>query len=312
MTPGRMISVGVLLVLACSMPPAAGAPPAGGGTITCSQGSDLLLNFPMITADPTVDTGGITAQFDPQCTSDTNKPLKACVVLGPGSGDLGMSRRLVNTAPAMIDWNTLDFEVGDPAGQPWGTVVRETTLPVSFQGRIGAGQESRAGDYESVMAAQVWVSDKNQGCDLIILGNSAVKFDFNLTARVTVQDLCTVTATDLDFGVTTSLAVDRTATATIELDCTAHVDYKVSLDGGLHSAGPVSARRMQHANGSDRIGYELLDSPQGTLLGDGTGGTGQLSGPGTAATLTVHGRVPAQAIPPAGVYSDTVTATVEY
>lgn len=310
MTPCRMIALGALL--ACFMAPAAGAPPAGGGNITCSQGSDLLLNFPMITADPTVDTGGITAQFDPQCTSDTNKPLKACVVLGPGSGDFGITRRLVNTDPAASAPNTLDLEVGDPAGQPWGPVVRETTLPVWFQGRIGAGQVSRAGDYESVMAAQVWVSDKSQSCDQIILGNSAVKFDFSLTARVTVQNLCTVTATDLDFGVTTSLAVDRTATAMVALDCTAHVDYRVSLDGGLHSAGPVGARRMQRANGSDRIGYELLDSPQGTLLGDGTGGTGQLSGSGIAATRTVHGRVPAQATPPAGVYRDTVTVTVEY
>lgn len=312
MKPGRMISFGVLLVLACFMAPAVAAPPASAGNITCSQGSDLLLNFPTITADPTIDTSSITAEFDPQCTSNTNKPLKACVVLGPGSGDLGMTRRLVNTEPAVSDWNTLDFGVGDPAGQPWAAVVRETSLPVWFQGRIGPGQESRAGDYESVMAAQVWVSDKNQGCDLIILGNSAVKFDFTLTARVTVQNLCTVIATDLDFGVATSLAVERTTTAMIELDCTAYVDYKLSLDGGLHSAGPVGARRMQHANGSDQIGYELLDSLSGTLLGDGTGGTSQLSGSGIAATRTVHGRVPAQATPPVGIYRDTVTATVEY
>ena len=88
----------------------------------------------------------------------------------------------------------------------------------------------------------------------------------------------------------------------------------VKLDGGT-VAGNVAARQMRRDGGTERIGYQLrMDGPNGALWGDGTSGTGYVSGTGNGAaqSLTVHGRVPAQASTMTGHYEDTVTATVEY
>lgn len=63
------------------------------------------------------------------------------------------------------------------------------------------------------------------------------------------------------------------------------------------------------------IGYQpCRDGARSQVWGDTAGSavTGVGTGAGAASTLTVHGRVPAQATPADGNYRDTVTATVEY
>jgi spore coat protein U-like protein len=67
-------------------------------------------------------------------------------------------------------------------------------------------------------------------------------------------------------------------------------------------------------NGPNILSYNLYKDPAFTqVFGDGTGGStsisGLASGPDTA-LVAVYGRLPAQTIPAAGAYSDTITATL--
>ena len=64
-------------------------------------------------------------------------------------------------------------------------------------------------------------------------------------------------------------------------------------------------------NGATPVNYALYRDASRTLNWGNTVGTDTVSGSGngTAQTLTVYGRVPAQTTPAAGVYNDSVTVT---
>ncbi|KCZ59657.1 hypothetical protein HY30_13710 [Hyphomonas chukchiensis] len=68
-------------------------------------------------------------------------------------------------------------------------------------------------------------------------------------------------------------------------------------------------------DGSNTLSYNLYtNSGYGTVWGDGTGGSSDVTGTGSGSVqdLTVYGRMPAGQGEPAGDYSDTVTATITY
>ncbi len=79
-------------------------------------------------------------------------------------------------------------------------------------------------------------------------------------------------------------------------------------------AGNVAARQMKRAGGTERLDYQLSASLDGPVWGDGTAGTGVVSGMGTGQALAVpvYGRVPQQSSPSPGSYADTITATVVF
>jgi spore coat protein U-like protein len=65
--------------------------------------------------------------------------------------------------------------------------------------------------------------------------------------------------------------------------------------------------------GPETITYGLYrDSARSLVWGSLAGSTVSGSGNGTATAHPVYGRVPPQATPPPGTYSDTVVATVTY
>lgn len=138
---------------------------------------------------------------------------------------------------------------------------------------------------------------------------------------IQIQPSCSVSAADLDFGVTTTLASAADAAASISVTCSLTTPYVVRLDAGLTPATPGDTTTRRMSDGTDFVAYELYRDAarsqpwgQNGVLGAPAGGDDVASGTGTAAaqSLTVYGRVPAQATPAPATYTDTITATVEF
>lgn len=141
-------------------------------------------------------------------------------------------------------------------------------------------------------------------------GRGSVSHYVGVTA--TVANTCQIsTASDLDFGSTTTLSGSRDQTSTIQLQCPANTPWRVGLDNGLYANG--STRRMR-GPGNQHLTYELYRDPTRTQRWGRTLGSDTSNGTGTGGlqTLTVHGRVPAQPVNAAGTYVDTVTITLTY
>lgn len=90
------------------------------------------------------------------------------------------------------------------------------------------------------------------------------------------------------------------------------MSYTVLLSAG--DAGSYSPRKL--SGGAHTLSYNLYTDPLRTIVwGDGSGGTTSITGafalPG-AIDHTVYGRLPAQQNVGAGVYSDTITATIDF
>lgn len=137
---------------------------------------------------------------------------------------------------------------------------------------------------------------------------------FNVTASVV--DSCTVSATDLDFGVidpTANTAYD--AESAVEVTCTAGTVYTIGLGAGQAPGATESSRLMMHTNGSNTLSYELY---QDTARTTGWGGLLDLVpvmglGVGTSQAYSVYGRVPeGQETARVGAYSDVITVTLSY
>ena len=128
---------------------------------------------------------------------------------------------------------------------------------------------------------------------------------FNVT--MTIQNSCSITnKTDLDFGTAPGLTTLVDQTSTIEVTCTKTTPYSVGLNAGNNASG--GQRRMQ---GGDYINYDLYSNAgRSTAWGNAAGSWVSGTGTGSAQTLTVYGRVPAQSSPTPGSYSDIVTVTV--
>jgi spore coat protein U domain-containing protein, fimbrial subunit CupE1/2/3/6 len=124
---------------------------------------------------------------------------------------------------------------------------------------------------------------------------------------ITIADNCTIAADDLDFGSQTSLASLVDADSDITVNCSVGTVYTVSLDQGTNVTRLMS-------DGSNTVDYELYTAALrlvawGTNVGvDTVGGIGD----GTDQTLTVYGRVPAQATPAPSTYVDSVMATIAF
>lgn len=132
-------------------------------------------------------------------------------------------------------------------------------------------------------------------------------------AKIVIVNACTALSADtLDFGSQGVLSAAVDQTTTLNVTCTSGAPYTVKLSAGANpsTAGDINTRRMKNG-ASDYVGYNLYsDSPGGTAW-DNTTGVSR-SGTGSAEAITVYGRVAAQATPPAGTYTDTVTVTVSY
>lgn len=136
----------------------------------------------------------------------------------------------------------------------------------------------------------------------------------SLNVTITIQAECTVvSASDLDFGTHGVIDTNLDQTTTISIQCTSGTPYAVGLDAGTGSGATLAARLMS-GPASATVQYSLYrDAGRSQVWGD-TPGVDTVDGTanGSAETLSVYGRVPAQATPGAGTYSDTVAITITY
>lgn len=123
---------------------------------------------------------------------------------------------------------------------------------------------------------------------------------------------CSVSTSGVAFGTYDVLvASPLDTTGTVTFSCLLALLPKISLSTG--SSGGFAPRTMKKGGVGEPLAYNLyLNAARTNIWGDGTGGTG-LYQPLVVllgATLTVYGRVPANANVSTGAYSDTVVVTL--
>jgi spore coat protein U-like protein len=137
-----------------------------------------------------------------------------------------------------------------------------------------------------------------------------------LNVSATVANNCTISTVALAFGaydpVTTNAAANLDSTATVTVACTKGATSTIGMNLGSNASG--STRRMTDG-ATNYLTYELYqDSGRTTVWGNsGTGLFTPAAAPSKAArNFTVYGRVASNQDVPAGTYTDTITATVNF
>ena len=148
------------------------------------------------------------------------------------------------------------------------------------------------------------------GLAVSVLGTAAhaATATSTFTAKIVIENDCSVSSpNDLDFGTVGLLSSNKDTSMDFTVTCTNGADYTIAMDNGQNASG--STNRMK--NGSEYVSYELYQDNSYSTVWDDSSTVGS-TGTGTAQTFTVYGRVPPQATPTAGTYTDTVTITVTY
>ncbi|RYG36563.1 MAG: spore coat U domain-containing protein [Burkholderiales bacterium] len=281
---------------------------------------------------PDILSGASTDALATLTVSCTGIPLlaviKMCPSIGAGSaGSNGSARLLTNGT------RTLSYQLFQDSGrsQGWGSLdnTQLGTVPGIIIGNIlsGAGSATRTiyarlyGD--SSAAAGTYVSNfsgsqttfsyssmllgASTSCTGFV-GNAIVRPEFTVTASP--QPTCTISTTDLDFGVKGVLNAAITGQSSLGIACTQGASWSIVLDGG--ASGNTAARRMTSPAG-DNVSYNLYrDAARTSVWGASAATQATGTGTGNQQSVPVFGTVPAQPTPKPGVYSDRVVATIRY
>lgn len=277
-----------------------------------------------VTANANVNT---SATVSITCTTSSAMALRVCVNFGIGSGGAtnaanrfmksganSLTYGLFSNAARTTPWGS-NFWAGGGASPvvvtfPSATGTRTQNRTVF--GRVYSGQQTViAGTYLSSFSSTDAVIQYGQrsitNCNLL---PSAATTSFNVTA--TVPSVCTISATDLNFGTAGTLTANTDANTNLQPKCTNGTAYNTGLNGGLSGATDPTQRKM--TKGSEFILYGLYRDAARTLPWGNTIGTDTLAGTGTglAQSVPVFGRIPAQTTPSPGVYNDTIVVTLTY
>jgi spore coat protein U-like protein len=136
-----------------------------------------------------------------------------------------------------------------------------------------------------------------------------------MAVTATVSNNCTISTNPVAFGSYDPIVAQASASldgaGSVVIACTKGAVTTVALDAGANSS--AGARRL--AAGSSYINYQLYsDSNRSTAWGSDAGSTvAPGAAPSKAArTLTVYGRITGGQDVPAGSYTDTITATINF
>ena len=131
--------------------------------------------------------------------------------------------------------------------------------------------------------------------------------------QITIAAACAInSASTLNFGTQGVLAANVDQTSTIQVVCTNTTPFTIGLDAGTASGATVATRKL--TSGGNTVNYALYSDAAHTTIWGNTVSTDTVAGTGagSAQNFTVYGRVPPQAAPAPGNYSDTITVTVMY
>ena len=151
---------------------------------------------------------------------------------------------------------------------------------------------------------------------LAVLGEAALAATATTTFEVTatVEDTCSISATNIAFGAYDPDAGHLNGTTTLTVTCTENTTYDIGLDTGSNGASATTTSRAMDDGLSNYLDYELYqDSGRTTVWGD-TVGTDTVSQTSTGGdeSHTVYGQIPGSQFVPAGSYSDTINVTITY
>lgn len=250
--------------------------------------------------------------------------LRFCLGINAGSGGATSGiRHMRNAANAALDFT---FYQNPGRTTPWGSKDQPSlgsvrtvdvlqllggSVSVPIYARVMGNQQSApVGLYTSALQLNF-----TYGSFLLIkppcsnLNEHPGSASFSVQANVAAD--CRVTAQDINFGNQGVLDSNVDAAGGVDVTCTSGTSYNVGLNNGLNGGSPTT-RRMTLA-GEDVLYGLYMDGARSQPWGD-TIGTDTVSGTGagTEQRHTVYGRVPPQATPPPGTYSDTVVVTVTY
>lgn len=318
-----------LLLAACLWLP--GDARAQSCTITPASGSFGSID---VLPGTSIDS---TATLSVSCTGTANNTVRLCIEMGRGASAAGPSgeRALTNGA------NYLDFEFYSDSGRSllwgsWGSVVTAygsggvtVDLPLGAGGsattnltaytRIFGSQTTKVPltySWNGSSPAQRYGYVTASACPTG--GATAVSSGSTLTATVSTN--ANVSVSTLDFGSTSSLSTNIDAAATIAVQATNTTPYSIGLGNGANASG--SQRRARKGATASFVNYNLYtDSGRSqawtttTATTSCSGGAGTCvlgTGTGSSQNTTVYGRVPPQAVPAAGTFTDTVVVTVTF
>lgn len=134
----------------------------------------------------------------------------------------------------------------------------------------------------------------------------------SLESAVPMVDGCTLSTTDVTFGIVMGTAGSIRAAGAVDVQCTPDLDFAISIDRGLYAIG--NGRRMRNPATGDTMAYELYSDAGHTrrwahqrprrVLGN-SGATGLV-------TYPVYGELRFDGMADPGRYEDTVTVTIEF
>lgn len=106
-------------------------------------------------------------------------------------------------------------------------------------------------------------------------------------------------------------AVTVSGSGSLELRCTPGTTAKITMNAGLYGSG-INDRRMRISSGTATLAYQLYTSVNRQTIWDDNLGVSLLFSSDALQSIPVYGRIPIQATPVSGQYSDLVTVTVSY
>ena len=231
--------------------------------------------------------------------------LQLCVAIPPrslqGSGAT-LAYDIYGPAPATTSWSNTA-----PIAVPFSTLRLGQAYTLNIPATLSGSQQSAPpGSYTQTLAATA-----TYGSSTCTSGSLTGSTAFSFAASASVPKSCNVSAGNLDFGAVGDLNTAVDGQSTLSVQCSRGIGYTVALNGGLSGASDPTARTM--TTGGQAVTYGLYQN-NGRTTPWGTQASATLGGTGNAATqaIPVYGRVPVQATPPVGTYSDTVVVSITY
>lgn len=305
-----------------------GASTLAHGQASCWVGMGSI-QFGVVNRTGNSDTMGTMSV---SCNSSSGSAVRVCIALGAPVNSSWDPRYLQaqGITAALLAYNIYR----DPAfSQIWGSVFSTAGTPlavdipmtwgtgntvVDYYARVPPQPEALPGTYnttfryatDAAVRAQSYSGSPPACSDSIPIVSH---FEFGVWA--TVQSDCSLSASPLDFGATgIALATQPIdAQSSVSVRCAEGVQYTLALDAGSANGATTIDRRLTRDGGTELLRYGLYRDPARTQVwGDASPDVVTGTGSAAGSTHAVYGRLPAQVLPPAGKYRDTITVTLTF
>jgi len=279
-----------------------------------------------------------TTTFSVSCSGTANRTVRLCIEMGRGASAAGPSGERALTSGA----NFLDFEFYSDSARTqmwgsWGSIVTAYgTGGASFDlalGSTGSANQTIT-VYAAILASQTTAVPAsyswNGSSPGLVYGyvsasvcptGGSTTTSSGSTWTATVAANCNISTSALNFGsVSSTIASNVDASATVTAKCTNTTPYSIGLDNGANASG--AQRRVRLAATANFVNYNLYtDSARSNAWKTSTATTSCTGGASTCAlgtgtgsnqSVTVYGRIPPQTATAAGLFTDTVVVTVTF